>query len=201
MSSSDIFSLSLSAAKADEAARKKREKEELLRQEEADNVKLGGKVKKAPTVQKGKKTKKQDNLSLLEDALVKTADQKVKAQKRLERETKLERETNQKASSLQVPLDPLLANTETMLQVEAGRSINQQSMQMMASSGIDAALESMGLTGGVGKTSSMTYKDYEETMLPIVKQDFPGLRLTQYKEKVYQMWKKSPDNPNNQMPP
>lgn len=183
-------------------ARKKREKEELLRQEEADNVKLGGKVKKAPTVQKGKKTKKPDNLSLLEDALVKTADQKLKAQKRLERETKLARETNkQTSSSLQVPLDPLLANTETMLQVEAGRSINQQSMQMMASSGIDAALESMGLTGGVGKTSSMTYKEYEETMLPIVKQDFPGLRLTQYREKVYQMWKKSPDNPNNQMPP
>jgi hypothetical protein len=138
----------------------------------------------------------------LEDALVKNADLKVRAQKRLERETKLAQENKtkekQEQQQQQVPLDPLLANTETMLQVEAGRSINKQSMEMMASSGIDAALESMGLSSNT--SSTMTYKDYEEIMLPIVKQDFPGLRLTQYKEKVYQMWKKSPDNPSNQIP-
>jgi hypothetical protein len=32
-----------------------------------------------------------------------------------------------------------------------------------------------------------------------VKADYPGLRLTQYKEKIFALWKKSPENPENQL--
>lgn len=39
---------------------------------------------------------------------------------------------------------------------------------------------------------------FEERMLPEVKADYPGLKLSQYKEKIFDIWKKSPENPLNQ---
>jgi hypothetical protein len=192
------------ATKADEAARKKREKMELVKAEEAEL--MGTVVKKTPTQQKkgGKKKKNDVSLLLLQgeaDALVKNADKKLKAEKKLaaakEQETTRRLLDEQKKQAELIPMDPLLQNTESMLQVPAGRSINKQSMEEGAASGLDAALASM---GGLNSTQTMTYKEFEERMLPIVKEDYPGLRLTQYKEKVFQMWKKSPENPSNQMP-
>ena len=37
--------------------------------------------------------------------------------------------------------------------------------------------------------------------MPQVKEDYPGLKLSQYKEKIFQLWKKSPENPANQPKP
>ena len=31
-----------------------------------------------------------------------------------------------------------------------------------------------------------------------MKEDYPGLKLSQYKDKIFQKWKKSPENPANQ---
>eukprot|EP00536_Pseudo-nitzschia_multiseries_P009044 jgi/Psemu1/306262/fgenesh1_kg.245_\ len=59
----------------------------------------------------------------------------------------------------------------------------------------------MTLKGGSGGQNGSTkglFKAYEERMMPEVKQDYPGLKLSQYKEKIFQMWKKSPENPANQ---
>lgn len=42
------------------------------------------------------------------------------------------------------------------------------------------------------------YKRFEEVELPILKQQNPGLRHSQLKERLFRMWKKSPDNPMNQ---
>jgi hypothetical protein len=38
---------------------------------------------------------------------------------------------------------------------------------------------------------------YEERMLPVLKEDLPGLKLSQYKERIFEMWKKAPENPMN----
>ena len=43
------------------------------------------------------------------------------------------------------------------------------------------------------------YKRFEELELPLLKQQNPGLRHSQLKERLYRMWKKSPDNPMNQL--
>ncbi|KAG0632212.1 hypothetical protein M758_1G311900 [Ceratodon purpureus] len=43
-----------------------------------------------------------------------------------------------------------------------------------------------------------SYKAFEETELPILKQEKPGLTHTQYKDMLWKAWKKSPDNPLNQ---
>ncbi|GAX29347.1 hypothetical protein FisN_16Hh218 [Fistulifera solaris] len=187
------------AAKADEAARKKREKAELLAAEEA-TLGSGGKSKLPAGPKKGKGKPKND-LALLEDALVKGADKKVRKQKedekkRVEEEKKRMEEKARKEA--EAPLDPLLANTEAMLEGAGGREANVASMEEGAASGIDAALGSLGISG-VGKPAKNLYKDFEAAMLPQIKEEFPGLRLSQQKEKVFALWKKSPENPQNQI--
>ena len=44
---------------------------------------------------------------------------------------------------------------------------------------------------------TVIYKDYYIRNLPIVKEELPGLRLSQYKEKIKKMWKISFENPKN----
>jgi hypothetical protein len=42
------------------------------------------------------------------------------------------------------------------------------------------------------------YAAFEERELARLKVDQPGLKLSQYKERVFAAWQKSPDNPNNE---
>lgn len=42
------------------------------------------------------------------------------------------------------------------------------------------------------------YAAFEEREMPKLRQEFPGLRLTQLREKLHKAWQKSPDNPFNQ---
>lgn len=41
------------------------------------------------------------------------------------------------------------------------------------------------------------YNKFEQIQLPLLKQQYPGLRHSQLKERLYRLWKKSPDNPMN----
>ena len=167
----------------------------------------GGKAKVGGGgVTKKKGGKKKDDLSFLEDALVSAADKKVKKQKALERE-KQEKQAKAAAEAAAKPkeeekLDPLLANTESMLinNELVGRDANKARMQEEGASGIDEALTMLSVGGGDAVTARSTkalYNAFEESMLPVVKEEYPGLRLTQYKEKVWNLWKKSPENPAN----
>ncbi|CAD6259996.1 unnamed protein product [Miscanthus lutarioriparius] len=44
-----------------------------------------------------------------------------------------------------------------------------------------------------------TFKAFEEAELPKLKEEKPGLTLHQYKDMIWKLWKKSPDNPLNQV--
>jgi hypothetical protein len=200
------------AAKADEAARKKKEKADLLAEEEA-NLGSGGKVvKKVPTLSKNKggKKKKNNDLSFLEDALVSGAEKKVKAKKKAdlvkaEKIMALQQQTKKKDEQ---PMDPLLANTEGMIgtsndDLVVGRAANKALDEENAASGIDGALDSLHVSVGSGGTgihmsTKGLFKAYEARMMPEIKEDYPGLKLSQIKEKIFQKWKKSPENPANQ---
>jgi len=191
------------AAKADEQARKKREKAALLAEEEAA-LGPGGKAKKTPTLSKNKgKKKKKNDLSLLEDALVSGAEKKQKAKKKsdLAKAEKLKAETAKKMER-EKPLDPLLSNTESMIRGTAddlvGRAANKALDEENAASGIDGALDAMDIGGGQATSTKGLFKAYEERMMPQMKEEYPGLKLSQYKEKIFQKWKKSPENPANQ---
>ena len=199
------------AAKADEAARKKKEKADLLAEEEA-NLGPGGKVaKKVPTLSKNKggKKKKNNDLSFLEDALVSGAEKKVKAKKKadLAKAEKLKALQLQTKKKDEEPMDPLLANTEGMIGATSndliGRAANKALDEENAASGIDGALDSLHVsvgTGGTGIHNSAKglFKAYEARMMSEIKEDYPGLKLSQIKEKIFQKWKKSPENPANQ---
>uniref|UniRef100_A0A0E0DH26 Coiled-coil domain-containing protein n=1 Tax=Oryza meridionalis TaxID=40149 RepID=A0A0E0DH26_9ORYZ len=43
-----------------------------------------------------------------------------------------------------------------------------------------------------------SFKAFEEAELPKLKEEKPGLTLNQYKDMIWKLWKKSPDNPLNQ---
>ncbi|WOL05964.1 Coiled-coil domain-containing protein [Canna indica] len=43
-----------------------------------------------------------------------------------------------------------------------------------------------------------SFKAFEEAELPKLKEEKPGLSLNQYKDMIWKLWKKSPDNPLNQ---
>ena len=196
------------AAKNDEAARKRREKAELLAAEElALNTGTTATAKKAElTAKKKKANQKRNDLALLEDALVSAADKKAKKKKAAELLAQREQQEQRAAAKKKEPeqfMDPLLANTEQMIGAsldDDGRRANQARMEETAGSGLEAALESLNVSVGPKLVSAKAlYAAFEERMLPQVKADYPGLRLSQYKEKVWALWKKAPENPANQL--
>ena len=204
---------SAASEKAEEARRKKEAKAALVAAEEAEMSGVSTKVKTVGAGQKSKasKKKKKNDLSLLEDALISSADKKAKKsaaekrrkQRELEEARKKKEAQQQKA---QQQLDPLLANTNAMIG-EIGEDDDMVGRQLNKTlqgeySGIDSALNSLNISSGKDahpeKRMKAAYLAYEEKMLPIMKSDYPGLRLTQYKEKIFASWKKSPENPMNQ---
>ncbi|GAB9475566.1 hypothetical protein Gpo141_00012656 [Globisporangium polare] len=48
------------------------------------------------------------------------------------------------------------------------------------------------------RRAKAAYKAFEEATMPELKSDFPGLKLSQYKQKLSEMWRRSPQNPLNQ---
>ena len=103
-------------------------------------------------------------------------------------------------------MDPLLANTEDMIRGTAddlvGRAANIAMDDEHGVSGMDGALDQMNIDGGGGGGQTISakglFKAYEARMMMEMKEDYPGLKLSQYKEKIFQKWKKSPENPANQ---
>ena len=201
--------------RADEAARKRREKAALLAaEEEAAGSGKAIKSKYGAASQKKKGGKKKNDLSLLEDALIGDAEKKTKEKKKLER-IKKERaaaaaaEKERKATEEAAAKDPLLANTDAMIGVTeedmgegaVGRAANVAAMQNTEASGLDSALSAMNVGGDdrhPEKRMKAAYKAYEEKMMPEVKEQYPGLKRQQYLDKIFTLWKKSPENPMNQ---
>lgn len=199
------------AMKQDEALAKRRERDALLAAEEGGAPSTTSTAKKAVIKSK---TKKKDDLGMLEDALVTAAEKKAKQKKAAEAAAKLKAEQEakmkaEKAAKDKASIDPLFANTEQMIgnipnddtdnNIDVGREANKARMDMVT--GIDAALDELNIHSTVSvPTAKVTYADFEQRMLPIVKAENPGLRLSQYKEKVFNLWKKSPENPANQIP-
>lgn len=93
-----------------------------------------------------------------------------------------------------------MQNTNSMIADAVGRDLNVKSMQESAS-GLDSALEKLNISAGGEeiKSRKALYMAFEERTMPSIKEEYPGLRLTQYKEKIFNLWKKSPENPENQV--
>lgn len=71
-------------------------------------------------------------------------------------------------------------------------------------SGLDAAIDILSLNDGghedhPERRQKAAYRAYYEAMLPILKQEHPGLKLSQYKERIFDLWRTAPENPHNQV--
>lgn len=205
------------AEKEAERMRKAKEKAEL---QEADSEALSSiAVKKKPA----KKKKGGDDLSLLNAALSsmpKTKAQKeVEAKKKAAEDKKLaakkeeeealrlrnEAADRQAAKNIEYAKKGMIANASDELMVKINNKLNDE--DEIDATGLEGTLSALdsGLGGGSEKGDShpekrmkALYNAYLERQLPIMKEDHPGLKLSQYKERIFDSWKKSPENPMNQ---
>lgn len=85
---------------------------------------------------------------------------------------------------------------------------NRKGADIESARNLDQAIDLLGGGGGGGgaggdekhpeKRMKAAYKAYEERMLPLMKDDFPGLKLRQYQNMIFEKWQKSPENPKVQ---
>lgn len=141
-----------------------------------------------------------------------SADKKVKAAKKKERERKekeeqIRREKERQNAAQAAKEDPLMANTNSMLggaidDVEGGKLNKALDDGHIEASGLDAALSAMALSNGSTdehpeKRMKALHKAFEEKMMGPMKEEYPGLKRSQYQEKIFNLWKKSNENPMN----
>ena len=80
---------------------------------------------------------------------------------------------------------------------------NRRDAEFEDATGLDAALGLLTLTDEVGgvtnpeKKMKAAYNAYYERMLPQMKMDYPNLKLSQYKERIFDAWKLAAENPMN----
>jgi len=70
-------------------------------------------------------------------------------------------------------------------------------------SGVDDALAALSVgegssAGGKKVNLKAAYLAFEEREIARLKEENPGLKLSQYKERAHNNWQKSPENPSNQ---
>lgn len=90
-----------------------------------------------------------------------------------------------------------------------GRDFNTNSSESMeyGASGVSNALDLLSLTApkrdqlerNPERRVKSAYAAFEETQMPLLKAENPQLRLTQLKQALQKKWKKSPENPMNQV--
>ena len=204
----DSSKAALDAAKEEEKRRKAAEKAAILAEEEANN----SGIKKAAGSKLKKKGK--DDFDLLNAALAnapKTKAQKeAEAKKKLDDEKKLKelearerKESQKKAAEDEIRKNAakgIIMNHTDELMVHINNHLDEEDFD--DATGLDAALGlmSMGSTGSADrpeKRMKAAYNAYYEYQLPIMKSEYPNLKLSQYKERIFDNWQKAPENPKN----
>jgi membrane protein involved in colicin uptake len=208
----DSSKASAAAAAEAEKMRKAAEKAALMAEEEAM---LGGVAKvKAPA----KKKDKNDDFAMLNAALSnapktkaqKEAEEKKKAaeaQKKKEEEARLAKEARLKAQEAEMKEAAkrgiVLNHTdELFLHQKSDNRLDEE--DDVSATGLENALDALGVGGGGGGgkdgggSSKALWDAYFERELPSLKEMAPGLKLSQYRERLWANWGKSAENPRNQ---
>ncbi|XP_075511322.1 uncharacterized protein LOC142547111 isoform X2 [Primulina tabacum] len=86
----------------------------------------------------------------------------------------------------------LVANTNRDDAIIDARTVEDAIAQMTVA-------ESLPVDKHPEKRLKASFKAFEEAELPRLKKEKPGLTHTQYKDMIWKLWKKSPDNPLNQI--
>ena len=195
-------------AERDRKLRLKAENAALIANEEAS---LAGVVKKKSVKKKGK-----DDFDLLNAALA--AAPKTKSQKEAEAKKKVDDEKKKKEAQASEAKALRLKEHETYVKEQAmrgiivdhadelllhSRDVNQlDDENAIAASGIDGAIDALAVSDGAAdahpeRRRKALYNAYLEQMLPMMRVEHPGLRLQQYKERIFEMWQSALENPVN----
>lgn len=138
----------------------------------------------------GKKTKTKSKPKVTQAQLAAKRERK-KAQEEKEREQLAEQRRN--------------ITTEEQYAQIVEQHIDNRSTDITAS-GLDQAVAAAGEMGAVGegvvdqhpeRRRKAAYNTYFEANLPLMKEEYPGLKLSQYKDRIFQQWQTAPENPMN----
>merc|ERR1712146_362591 len=77
-------------------------------------------------------------------------------------------------------------------------NLNRQLGVESVNSGLDSALESMNISVPSQQSYNAARKAFEERESARLKEENPKLKKSQIVDRVYQLWKRSPENPKNQ---
>ncbi len=168
----------------------------------------GVKVKKAPGGAKKKGGKKKDDLSFLEDSLISGAEKKARDKKKKEADKKeaerkrLDEAAKKKEESSGSLTGGGIVDVNDVLAVdgEIVSNVNRADDDEGAS-GLEGALSVFNFSDASGvkpERQRALHLAFEERMLPEMREQYPNLKLSQYKDKIFALWQKSPENPRNQ---
>jgi hypothetical protein len=162
------------------------------------------------TVKKGK-----DDFDQLNASLAKMP--KTKAMKELEAKALLDEERKKKDIEAREAKEARLKAQSDMVAKAAARGIIMNHNDDMFTPinnhleeedyedarGLDAAVGLMAIGGKTDehpeRRQKAMFNAYSETQLIQMREDFPGLKLSQYKERIFNAWNKSSENPKNQI--
>ncbi|MAZ55217.1 MAG: hypothetical protein CMP55_05380 [Flavobacteriales bacterium] len=180
-----------------EKMQKLKEKKELEEAENANIQSTNTKVKKT-------KKKKGDDFELLNEALKNAP--KTKAQKEAEQkqQEKLQKLAELERVNAKLKQEKELLEKEKQKNMQKGMVYEHDNIMDMevhntleedeeVITGLDNILSSF------STEDSVSFNKFYHQQLPIMKKEYPGLRLTQYQQKIHVLWKKSPLNKNNQI--
>lgn len=178
----------------------------------AEEESLASVVKKVVKPRK----KGKDDFDLLDAAL--KAQPKTKAQKEAEEKKKLDEERKRKEAEaaeqkqLRLKADEearrkalargIVLNHTDDLFVPINNRLDEEDESFEGSAtGLDAALGVLSVGGKAEDNTTRRQKAlhtaYYDRMLPTMREELPGLKLSQYKERIFDAWKVSPENPQN----
>jgi chemotaxis protein histidine kinase CheA len=196
-----------------EAARRQKANEKAML-EAQEETELGNVKKIAKTKKKGK-----DDFDMLKAALA--SQPKTKAQKEAEEKKRQEEERKKKEQEARERKEAEKQKEEEMRKKAAAKGIVvdhadhlfvplnnrlEDENDFEHGTGLDAAMDLMTTSLGGAKMvdehperrQKAMYNAFYDATLPRLKEELPGLKLSQYKERIFDMWKTSPENPRNQ---
>lgn len=189
----------------DKAAAKAAKKAETDRLLEADVAGVAAATKK--TKKKGK-----DDFDKLNAALA--AVPKTKAQKEAEAAAKRKEDAQRVEAERKAERDSERAAEDEVRRRAAAKGIvmdhgdslmvenaNHRESDFESATGLESALDLLAVGSEADKhperRQKAAYQAYFDKTLPVMQEDHPGMKLSQYKERIFEMWRTAPENPHN----
>jgi len=190
------------AAATEKAKKNEKQAEDALWEDNDKHVKRKeNKKDEAEKKEKERLLRKQEAAKLLEQETEALNAAKPKAAKPVKKSQyeidRLKAEREAEAARLAEKKSDLPELQENLNRVDLGEGSARNVDEALDVLNKDGAASSEPIDMHPEKRMKAAYLEFEETRLPQLKKDFPGMRLSQFKEIMRKEWTKSPKNPLN----